>query len=116
MIDNSGPNSRPLRLSPREVAVLLHRDDPPLLIDVREPWERCIAAIPDSVHVPMGQIPARMHELPKDRDIVLYCHHGARSMQVGMWLHRQGYSRLVNLDGGIDAWSQIEDPEIPRYP
>lgn len=112
MIDNS----RPRGLSPREVAVLLDRDDPPLFVDVREPWERAIAALPDSLHLPMAEVPGRLAELPRDRDIVLYCHHGARSMQVGMWLRRQGYDRLANLDGGIDAWSQFEDPEIPRYP
>ncbi|MPZ87078.1 MAG: sulfurtransferase [Nitriliruptorales bacterium] len=106
----------PRGLSPREAAVLLDRDDPPLLVDVREPWERTIAALPNSLHVPMAEVPARVDELPRDRDIVLYCHHGARSMQVGMWLQQQSYDRLANLDGGIDGWSQLEDPEIPRYP
>ncbi len=102
-------------IGPREAAERLRGENPPLLIDVREDWERDIASIPGSQHLPMGQVPARLGELPRDRAIILHCHHGARSLQVGRWLRAQGYDRLANLDGGIDEWSRQLDPEIPRY-
>lgn len=102
-------------LDPRQAAERLDGDDPPLLVDVRERWERDIASLPGSLHLPMGQVPARVDELPRDRDLILLCHHGARSLQVGQWLERHGYDRLANLEGGIDEWSRTQDPEIPRY-
>jgi rhodanese-related sulfurtransferase len=86
-----------------------------LLVDVREDWERELASIPGSLHVPMGEVPARVDELPRDREVILYCHHGGRSLQVARWLEWQGYDRLANLEGGIDGWSQDVDPETPRY-
>lgn len=106
MIDN---------LTPRQAAERLRGDDPPLLVDVREDWERDLASLPGAVHLPMGELPARLGELPRDREIVLLCHHGARSLQVAQWLSWQGYDRLANLDGGIDEWSRQVDPETPRY-
>lgn len=102
-------------LTPNEVAERLSTDSPPLLVDVREDWERELAAIPGSIHIPMGQLPTRITELPTDREIVLTCHHGARSLQVAQWLEAQGYDELGNLEGGIDAWSEQVDPSIPRY-
>jgi rhodanese-related sulfurtransferase len=101
-------------LHPRQAAERLQTGDC-LVLDVREDWEREIAAIPGSQHIPMGEVPARLDELPGDRPIILYCHHGARSLQVARWLEWQGYDRLANLEGGIDEWSQQVDPETPRY-
>jgi rhodanese-related sulfurtransferase len=106
MVDNLGP---------RQVNERLRREDPPLLVDVREPWERHAAAIPDSHHVPLGELPFRLDELPRDRDLVIVCHHGNRSLQAAWWLAGQGYDRLANLDGGIDGWSREVAPDIPRY-
>ncbi len=102
-------------LTPAEVAARLDGEDPPLLIDVRENWEREIAAIPGSVHIPMDEIPARVGQLPDDRLLVLHCHSGARSLQVAQWLQAQGFDRLANLNGGIDEWSHDVDPSIPTY-
>lgn len=101
-------------LEPRQAAERLQGDDC-VVVDVREDWERGVAAIPGSRHIPMGEVPGRLDELPADRDIILYCHHGARSLSVARWLERQGYDRLSNLEGGIDEWSRQVDPEIPRY-
>jgi len=87
----------------------------PVLLDVREPWEHQAARIEGSTHVPMQQLPGRLAELEPDRDVVVICHHGARSMQAGMFLEKQGFSRVHNLVGGIDAWARTVDPAVPLY-
>jgi len=102
-------------LTPAEVDQRLRSNPSALLVDVREQWERQIAAIPGSLHIPMGEVPARVTELPGDRDLVLHCHHGARSLQVAHWLSAQGFDRLANMDGGIDEWSTTVDPSVPTY-
>jgi rhodanese-related sulfurtransferase len=68
-----------------------------------------------SQHIPMPLIPMRCSELDADDEIVVICHHGGRSMQVAMFLERQGYSRLFNLMGGVDAWAGEVDPNLRRY-
>jgi rhodanese-related sulfurtransferase len=102
-------------LTPADVADRLASDTPPSLVDVREDWERETAAIPGSLHIPLGDLPARLHELPQDTAVVLYCHHGGRSLQAAMWLEAQGFDDIANLDGGIEAWSRELDDTIPRY-
>jgi rhodanese-related sulfurtransferase len=90
--------------------------DAPILLDVREPWEYQTASLPNSLLIPMGEIPARAHaELDPDAPIVVICHHGARSLNVTMWLRNQGFEHVQSLAGGIDAWSRTIDPTIPRY-
>jgi rhodanese-related sulfurtransferase len=85
-----------------------------VLLDVRESWERDIASIPRSTHIPMGEIPQRYGELPIDGHIVVMCHHGGRSAQVTGWLRQKGF-HASNLQGGIDAWSARIDSSVPRY-
>ena len=86
------------------------------LLDVREPWEASLSAIEGSRLIPMGDLPSRAHqELDPDAHIVVYCHHGARSLSATMWLREQGFSQAQSLAGGIDAWSCKIDPAIPRY-
>jgi rhodanese-related sulfurtransferase len=85
------------------------------LLDVREPEERAIAAIEPSLHIAMQEIPGRLAEIPKDRPIVVYCHHGTRSAMVAAYLVQQGFPDVSNLTGGIDAWSQRIDRSLPRY-
>jgi rhodanese-related sulfurtransferase len=88
----------------------------PLLLDVRELWEYQTANLPDSVLIPMGEIASRVHtELDPDQQIVVLCHHGARSLNVTMWLRNQGFENVQSLAGGIDAWSRSIDPSVPRY-
>jgi len=87
----------------------------PVLLDVREGWEVQTCAMPGITHIPMGQIPARQAELDEDADIVCICHHGMRSMQVASFLERQGYAKVYNLSGGIDAWAHEVDPAMPKY-
>jgi rhodanese-related sulfurtransferase len=87
-----------------------------VLLDVREPWEFATAHIEGSVLIPMGDVPSRAHqELDPDDHIVAICHHGVRSMSVTSWLRGQGFERAQSLQGGIDAWSTIVDPKVPRY-
>ena len=85
------------------------------LLDVREPWECRICALPDAKIIPMREIPARAAELPKDADIVVLCHHGIRSQQVANYLARMGFDKLNNLVGGINAWAREIDPNMPTY-
>ena len=87
----------------------------PFIVDVREPWEYDRARIEGSTLIPMRELPARVGELPGDREIVLMCHHGTRSAQVANWLARNGIERVHNLAGGIDAWARTVDPAMPRY-
>ena len=86
-----------------------------ILLDVREPYERELAAIEPSLHIPMGEVPDRIAEIPRDRPLVVYCHGGTRSRMVAGFLEGQGYSTVDNLAGGIDAWSRTVDPKVPRY-
>lgn len=91
----------------------------PVVLDVREVWETQMAAIKadgfDLVHMPMHTVPARAMELDRNRPIACLCHHGARSAQVAYFLDRNGYTAVVNLAGGINAWAQHRDPSVPRY-
>ena len=90
--------------------------EPPILLDVREPWEFQTAHLPDSLLMPMGEVTSRAHtELDPDAHIVVLCHHGQRSLSVAMWLRAQGFERAQSLAGGIDAFSRTIDPMIPRY-
>jgi rhodanese-related sulfurtransferase len=90
--------------------------DAPLLLDVREPWEFQAASLPDSLLMPMGDVTSRAHaELDPDQHIVVVCHHGQRSLSVAMWLRGQGFERAQSLAGGIDGWSRVIDPSVPRY-
>lgn len=87
----------------------------PVLLDVREPWEFQTCHIAGSMHMPMNTVPARMQELEEEAPVVCICHHGARSMQVAAFLERQGFSRVINLTGGVHAWAQQVDSKMPTY-
>lgn len=111
------PTSAPAvaEVSPVDLEAALDEADPPLLVDVREPWEVQIAALPDALAIPLAQVAERARELPSDRDIVLYCHHGVRSRRAATALAAAGVARIAHLAGGIDAWSRLVDPDLPRY-
>lgn len=85
------------------------------LLDVREDWERNIASIDGSIHIPMGDVPERLNELSKDAPVAVLCHSGVRSARVAGFLADQGFSSVANVSGGIDAWSVDVDPAVPRY-
>ena len=104
------------QLDPKEVATRI-RANPGrvVLLDVREPYERELAVISPSLHIPMNEVSQRIDELPKDQELVVYCHAGTRSLMVASFLEHRGFRSVGNLTGGIDAWSQTVDPHIPRY-
>ncbi|AYH45343.1 rhodanese-like domain-containing protein [Azoarcus sp. DN11] len=89
--------------------------DRPLLLDVRESAEFAICCIEGSLLMPMATVPARQTELDPDDEIVVICHHGGRSAQVCMFLERQGFSKVINLAGGVAAWAAQVDPTMPQY-
>jgi len=103
-------------ISPERLAQALRSGDASLLLlDVREPFERQLAVIEPSAHIPMNDIPDRKGELPTGRQIVVYCHHGTRSEMVAGYLEGEGFRDILNLTGGIDAWSTKVDSAVPRY-
>jgi rhodanese-related sulfurtransferase len=90
-----------------------------VVLDVREPAELQVASIKaagfELVHVPMNEIPGRLAQLDPKRAVACLCHHGGRSQRVAMFLAAQGFERVGNIAGGIDAWSRELDPSVPRY-
>jgi rhodanese-related sulfurtransferase len=101
-------------ISPTELKRRLDEGVPPALLDVREPWEQDLCALPGARLIPMDQLQGRALELEPEREIVVYCHHGLRAAAVVQWLRRQGVA-AVNLRGGIDAWALEVDPAVRRY-
>jgi rhodanese-related sulfurtransferase len=95
--------------------LLLEQGDKAVLLDVREPWEYAQVHVEGARHIPMGQIPERLGELDLQTRYVVMCHHGGRSQQVAQFMASKGYGQVANLAGGIDAWSQIVDPNLARY-
>ncbi len=87
----------------------------PLLLDVREAWEYQICHIDGSQSMPMNTVPANVAHLDKGKPIVCICHHGMRSMQVALFLEQHGFSDVINLTGGVDAWATQVDHSMPTY-
>jgi sulfur-carrier protein adenylyltransferase/sulfurtransferase len=102
-------------IDPRALATRLARGDALAVLDVREPWEHAIGQLEGSLLMPMGRVPAESGALPRDRTIVVACHHGTRSAMVAEYLRASGFRAVLNLTGGIDRWSVEVDPSVPRY-
>lgn len=98
-----------------DLAVELGSDHPPLLLDVREPWEADLVTLPGATLIPLGELQNRLGELDAEAPIVAFCHHGVRSGRALAILEAAGFARARHLAGGIDAWSVLVDPELPRY-
>jgi rhodanese-related sulfurtransferase len=108
------------QITPQDLKALLDAQgtldgQPPLLLDVREPWEHAICQIAGSTLLPMRQVPAAASSLESARPTIVICHHGIRSLQVARFLAQQGFARVINLRGGIAAWASDVDPEMPTY-
>lgn len=85
------------------------------LLDVRQPEEFQICRLPGSILMPLSELPARLHELDPEREIIVYCHHGIRSAKAAAFLRQSGFPHARNLRGGIDEWSRRIDPSVPTY-
>lgn len=89
--------------------------DTTTLLDVREPKELLICSIPGATHIPMNDVPARLNELNRQHEIIVFCHHGRRSWNVASFLLQQGFTNVRSLSGGIDGWAVDVDPKLARY-
>jgi len=103
-------------IAPEELKALLDSGSDVVVLDVRELWEVETASMERHKHIPMNEIPARYsQELDAEKRTIVVCHHGVRSMNVTMWLRRQGYEKVQSLAGGIDRWARQIDPGVPVY-
>lgn len=98
-----------------ELKTRLDADDKPVLLDVREDWEYDICSLENSIHISMSNVNQMLEQLSKEHDIVVLCHHGMRSYQVGAFLEQNGFSNIINLEGGIDAWARTVDRNMAQY-
>jgi rhodanese-related sulfurtransferase len=112
----TGNNQLDYEITPEQFKTLRDEKRQYALIDVREPWEHQTAKIEGATLMPMGDVASRAHqELDPEDHIVVYCHHGVRSMNVTSWLRQQGFEKAQSLAGGIDRWAREIDPSIPKY-
>jgi adenylyltransferase/sulfurtransferase len=102
-------------ITPRRLDARLREGASIALLDVREPYEWAIARLTDARLVPLNSLPQAVHSLNRDVEMVVYCHHGARSQAAVDWLRDQGFAKVRNLVGGIDRWSLEVDPSMRRY-
>lgn len=117
------PQIRPAQFSAWLTSLAAQGDAAPIVLDVREPWEVSTAAITliadapafDVLFMPMQSIPQRLAELPQDRAIACLCHHGIRSQQVAAFLLNRGFEHVINISGGIEAWSRELDAGVATY-
>ena len=103
------------QLTPAHLKERLAHAAAPVVLDVREPWEVAVCALPGARHIPMRDVPTQAEALPRDQDIVVLCHHGVRSQHVASFLERLGFERIYNLAGGIDAWARDVEPSMAKY-
>lgn len=104
-----------MEISVEELQARIEQGDDLVLLDVREPHEMLICAIPNSTLIPMAQLPQRLDEIDPSRDLVVYCRSGARSGRVVGFLRRLGFEKAVNLRGGILDWIDKVDPTQTKY-
>jgi adenylyltransferase/sulfurtransferase len=102
-------------ITPAELHARLQRGDAPFVLDVREPHEWEICRLEGATLIPLRELPARVTEVPRDRDVVVHCKLGGRSAKAAAFLRQAGYERVLNLRGGIRAWSESVDSSLPTY-
>ena len=102
-------------IQPLELKKRLEEGTVGFLLDVREEWEHSLSSIPGSWHIPLAELVDRMMELAFEDEIVVYCHVGERSQRAALLLKEERFKKVYNLVGGIDGYSQVADPSIPRY-
>ena len=105
-----------MEIRPQELAEKLRRGERVYLLDVRNEWEHQLARLADQALIPLQELPERLDEVrPEGALLVAYCHHGVRSLSGAALLRQAGFAEAVSLAGGIDLWSQVIDPSVPRY-
>ena len=102
-------------ISATEASILRDNNEDVVFLDVREDSELAICRIDGALHIPMNEIPERAEALPLDRPLVVFCHHGMRSMNVLHYLESRGFENVINMGGGIHAWSTEIDSSVPCY-
>ena len=102
-------------LTPVEIRDALATRSDVLLVDVREPAEHATARIDGALLIPLRTVPQSLEQLPRDKEIILHCHHGMRSEMAGNFLVAQGYPRVSHMVGGIDRWSDDVDSAVAKY-
>lgn len=102
-------------INAEEASNLRETNPEAIFLDVREDSELAICRIEGALHIPMGQIPDRFESLPREAPLVVFCHHGMRSMHVLQFLEAKGFENGVNLAGGIHAWATDVDPNVTKY-
>ena len=102
-------------ISPKELKKSLDNGDKLVLVDVREEWDYSLARVDGSILIPLGTLPQSLAQLNRDSEIIAICHHGMRSADATNFLLQQGFQKVKNLVGGIDAWSTQVDGTVPRY-
>jgi rhodanese-related sulfurtransferase len=104
------------QITPRELRRRLDLGEPVVLVDVRERWEADLVSLPEARLIPLNELAYRaMDEIDLEEEIVLYCHHGVRSMEAALLLWDYGFENVRSLAGGIDRWATEVDPALPRY-
>jgi rhodanese-related sulfurtransferase len=104
-----------LEITPREAEAALAADKGILLLDVREPWEHQQARIEGSKLIPLREVPSNLQTIENSERVIVYCHHGMRSLDAAAWLRQQGVEGVQSMSGGIDRWTTEVDPLVPRY-
>jgi rhodanese-related sulfurtransferase len=105
------------QIRPEDVKAKLDAGEPVYLLDVRQPEEHAHCRLPGSHLIPLGELPYRVGEVepPAGAAVVVYCHHGVRSLSGAAILQQLGHDKVYSMAGGIDAWSARIDPSVPRY-
>ncbi len=103
-------------VAPIQLRGLIESGDPPYLLDVRAPGERQVARLPHDHSLPLDAIGTMLSSLPRDRPIVTYDHLGFQARRAADFLRQQGFDRVAALEGGIEEYARVADPEVPRYP
>ncbi len=102
-------------ITPEELKIKLDAGESPVLLDVREVWEYEIGHIEGSSNISMSNVQRMLESLKPDDEIVVICHHGIRSFQIANYLEDNGYKKIVNLTGGVDAWAESVDTDMAQY-
>lgn len=104
-----------IQIEPTALAERLRSGEELFLVDVREPWEWKLCHLEGAELIPMRDNPSALNRMLDADEVILYCHHGIRSLDAAAWLRQQGVEGARSLAGGIDRWSREIDPHVPRY-